>query len=124
MSEGIILMGHGSRREEANEEIREIARMVASSQQADFYELAFLSIAQPDLSEAVEKLSHKGVNKIIVTPVFLVTGNHISKDIPKEIDKLKSRYPGIEFVLTGHIGTHPGVAAIVKERIQEALAQS
>ena len=121
MSEGIILMGHGSWREEANEEIREIARMVASSQQANFYEIAFLSIARPNLSEAVEKIIQQGVNRIIVTPVFLVTGNHIARDIPEEIEKLKGIYPDVEFVLTGHIGTHPGVAEIVKERIQEVL---
>ncbi len=123
MSEGIILLGHGSRREEANEEIREIARMVASSQQGAFYETAYLSIAQPDLSEAVEKLVQQGVNRIIVTPVFLVTGNHIARDIPEEIEKLKPSYPGIEFIMTGHIGTHPGVAEIVKQRIQEALGR-
>lgn len=124
MSEGIILLGHGSRREEANDEIREIARMVASSQPGNFYETAFLSMVQPDLPEAVKRLIQKGVTGIIVAPVFLVTGNHIARDIPEEIDKLKVSYPDIEFVITRHIGTHPGIAEIVKERIKEAQGQN
>lgn len=124
MSDGIILLGHGSRREEANEEIRTIAAMVASQKQADFYETAFLSLTQPDLPEAAARLVQKGVKRILITPVFLVTGNHIARDIPEEITKLKAVYSEIEFVMSGHIGTHPGVAEIVKERIQEALSQS
>lgn len=121
MSDGIILLGHGSRREEANEEIREIARMAAGNQQGDFYETAFLSIARPDLSEAVKKIIQLGVNRIIIMPVFLVTGNHIVQDIPEEIERLKISYPDIEFIMAGHIGTHPGIADIIKERIMEAL---
>lgn len=124
MSDGIILLGHGSRREEANEEIRTIAAMVASKKQADFYETAFLSLTQPDLTEAAARLVQKGVKRILITPVFLVTGNHIARDIPEEIVKLKAGYPKIEFVMSGHVGTHPGVAEIVKERIQEALGKS
>ena len=124
MFDGIVLLGHGSRREEANEEIRTIAAMVARGEQADFYETAFLSLTQPDLSEAAFRLVQKGVKRIIITPVFLVTGNHIARDIPEEIAKLKAVYPEIEFVMSGHIGTHPGVAEIVKERIKAALGQS
>src|SRR5665647_3778510 len=110
MSDGIILLGHGSRREEANEEIRTIAAMVASGKQAAFYETAFLSLTQPNLPEAAARLVQKGVKRIMITPVFLVTGNHIARDIPEEIAKLKAGYPKIEFVMSGHIGTHPDVA--------------
>lgn len=124
MSAGIILLGHGSRRAEANDEIREIARMVAGSQPEYFYETAFLSMARPDLAEAVAKFVHKGITRIIVAPIFLVTGDHIARDIPEKIDKLKVIYPDVEFVITGHIGPHPGIAAIVKERIQEAPGQN
>lgn len=124
MSEGIILLGHGSRLEEANEEIRTIAAVVARGEQADFYETAFLSLTQPDLSEASLRLVQKGVKRIIIAPVFLVTGNHIARDIPEEIAKLKAVYTETEFVMSGHIGTHPGVAEILKERINAALTQS
>jgi len=122
MSEGIILLGHGSRREEANEEIRQIAGLVAASNPEVLHETAFLSLCSPDLPAAVTRLVQQGVDKIIVTPVFLVTGNHIARDIPEEIDQLKATHPGIEFVVARHIGPDPSIAEIVKARIREALA--
>lgn len=121
MSEGILLLGHGSRREEANEEIREIARMVAGNQTGAYYETAFLSAARPTIPEAVDKLAKLGVDSIIVAPVLLLTGNHIAQDIPEEIEKQRAKYPDIQFFITGHLGTHPAVAEIVKERIQAVL---
>lgn len=122
MSKGVILLGHGSRREEANEEIRQIGRMVAGKNTGVFYEIAFLSIASPDLAEAVARLNQQGVDKIIVTPVFLLTGNHIAIDIPQVISELKGSYPNIEFVMAGHIGPDPGIAEIVKQRIRDSQA--
>ncbi len=120
MKEGIILLGHGSRREEANEEIREIARMILDGDERDLYEIAFLSFGFPDLTEAVERLVEKGVDKIIVMPIFLVTGNHITRDIPGKLLLQKTTYPNIQFVMAKHIGPHPAIAEIVKKRITEA----
>ncbi len=121
MSEGVILLGHGSRREEANEEIRQIGRMVAAGSPGDLFETAFLSLCTPDLSEVVARFSQAGIDKIIVTPVFLVTGNHIARDIPEEIDKQRASYPNVEFVMARHIGPDPEVVEIVKNRIREAI---
>lgn len=123
MAEGVVLLGHGSRRAEANEEIRQISRMVADLNPGVLYETAFLSFCSPDLAEAVAKLKQAGADKIIITPVFLANGNHIALDIPEEIAGLKSDYPDIEFVLAEHIGPDPGVAEIVKERIVQARAK-
>lgn len=124
MVDGIILIGHGSRQEEANEEIRKIARMVAERRQGDFYyETAFLTLTRPDLIEASEKLIQLGVDRIIVAPVFLVTGSHMVQDIPAIIEDLQSRFPHVGFSVAGHIGTHPDIAGILLERIQEVTDQ-
>lgn len=120
MKEGVILLGHGSRREEANEEIRQITEMVQRADSDRFYEPAFLSIGHPHLADAVENLIEKGCVKIIVMPMFLVTGNHIDKDIPDKIFLQKTAHPNIEFVLAQHFGLHPGIIKIVQERIKEA----
>lgn len=122
MAEGVILLGHGSRRAEANEEIRQISRMVADLNPG-LYETAFLSFCSPNLAEAVVKLKQAGAVKIIITPIFLANGNHIALDIPEEIEGLKSDFPDVEFLVADHIGPDPGVAKIVKERIVQARAK-
>lgn len=119
MKEGIILLGHGSRREEANEEIRQIARMVAEGDLEHFYETAFLSFGSPDLSEAVERLVQKGLQRIIIMPIFLVKGNHIQRDIPHQVSFQETAYPDIEFISTRYLGADPLIVDMVRERIAE-----
>lgn len=121
MQEGIILLGHGSRREEANEEIRQIAAMIKEADPEGIYETAFLSFGSPDLSEVADKMINDGMDKIIVMPLFLVTGNHITRDIPSKLLLQKTTYPEVSFVLAKHFGVHHGIVDIVKERIQEAV---
>jgi sirohydrochlorin ferrochelatase len=120
MKEGVILLGHGSRREEANEEIRQMAKMVQEADKDGLYEVAFLSFGEPHLAAAAEKLIDKGCEKIIVMPMFLVTGNHIKRDIPSRILLQKTTHPNVKFILAEHFGTHPAIINIVQERIKEA----
>jgi len=120
MQEGVILLGHGSRREEANEEIHRMAGIIQEIDKSRFYEVAFLSIGHPRLKDAVEALIKKGCAKIIIMPMFLVTGSHINKDIPEEVLLQKAVHPNIEFILTKHFGSHPGIINIIQEITKEA----
>jgi len=120
MNTGVILLGHGSRREEANDEIRQIAKMIQDGDKAGCYEVAFLSFADPSLTEAAEDLIAKGVDNIIVMPIFLVTGNHIKRDIPSKLLLLKTSHPEVKFVMAKHFGAHPEIVKIVQDRILSA----
>ena len=120
MKEGVILLGHGSRREEANEEVRQMAKMIKKADKDGLYEVAFLSFGHPHLADAAETLIKKGCEKIIVMPMFLVTGNHINRDIPSRLLLQKTTHPNIKFVLAKHFGPHPGIISITQERIKEA----
>jgi len=120
MKTGIILLGHGSRREEANDEIRQLAGMIQEGDKNGCYKVAFLSFASPGLTDAAEELIEEGVNNIIVVPIFLVTGNHIKRDIPSKLLLLKTSYPKVNFIMAKHFGTHPALIEIVQERIQTA----
>jgi sirohydrochlorin ferrochelatase len=120
MKTGVILLGHGSRREEANDEIRAIARMVQAGDKGGCYEVAYLSFANPSLTDAAEDLIDKGFDNIIVMPVFLVTGNHITRDIPSKLLMLKTSYPEVNFIMAKHFGAHPEIVKIVQERIMAA----
>lgn len=120
MKEGVILLGHGSRREEANDEIREMARMVQEADPEGLYEVAFLSFGEPNIADATEALIEKGCEKIILMPMFLVTGNHIKRDIPSRMMLQKTTHPDVTFVLAKHFGTHSGIIKIIQERIKVA----
>jgi len=120
MKEGILLLGHGSRREEANQVIRDICELVKERYGEGLYEVGYLSFGEPTLAEAVENLIAAGAKKIIVVPVFLVTGNHIKRDIPSRLLLQKTSHPDIQFVLAGHLGADPRIADIIMDRAKNA----
>lgn len=82
--------------------------------------MGYLSFGEPTLAEAVENLIAAGAKKIIVVPVFLVTGNHIKRDIPSRLLLQKTTHPDVQFVLAGHLGADPRIADIIIDRAKSA----
>ncbi|MGI6434814.1 MAG: sirohydrochlorin chelatase [Syntrophomonadaceae bacterium] len=121
MKAGVVLIAHGSRREEANEEIGALSRLVQEADRGGRYEVAFMQFGSPSLPEAVAKLAAQGVKQVIVMPLFLITGNHVTQDIPAELEVIKTQYPDMEFVMARHFAAHPALVQIVQERVREAV---
>lgn len=77
-----ILMGHGSRREEGNLSIRQLAKHLQ-------VEPAFWAVP-PSLEETIERLSKSGAKTIGVLPFFLFSGK-ITQMIGDQIDELTAK---------------------------------
>ena len=118
MKTAVILLGHGSQAECGNDALAEVAAMVRERGGLDVSH-AYLQFCRPDLAQAVDEAAAHGARKIIVLPYFLYLGNHVSRDIPDELGRLKEKHPGVEFVLAEHLGAHPKLAEIVFERIKK-----
>lgn len=120
MKEGIIVLGHGSRREDANSEVKQITAKLKEKNPQNLYQTAFLEFCKPSLVDAIEEFVESGVGKIIIVPMFLTVGNHMHRDIPGKILRLKTTYPEIKFVFAKHLGPDPKIVEIVEDRIKEA----
>jgi sirohydrochlorin ferrochelatase len=46
----------------------------------------------------------------------------VLEDIPTAVEALRRDHPGVEILLAPHLGTHPKLAEIAAERLQEVLA--
>lgn len=123
MKSGVVLIAHGSRREEANNEIRSLVSQVQEADRFGTYQVAFMEFGSPDIETAVAKLADQGVNTVVVLPLFLITGNHVSKDIPQELSEIKTSYPHIEFIMARHFAGHPALVQIIQDRIGEAFIE-
>ena len=78
---GVLLVGHGSRLPYGEEVINGLAEIYR--QQADYpVMVGFMNMNKPSIPKAINELSRNGVEKIIVTPVFLAHGVHTKQDIP------------------------------------------
>jgi len=118
---GVLVVGHGSRRREANDDVREAARAIGERVGFALVEPAFLEIEHPNVREGFERLVQQGARDITVHPYFLSPGRHTRGDIPVEVSEAASRHPGIKYRITEPLSAHPLVIEASVERIFETL---
>ena len=118
---GVLVVGHGSRRIEANDDVREAARQIADHGDFAVVEAAFLEIEQPNISEGFARLVERGAREIVVHPYFLSPGRHTRGDIPVEVREAALRHPGISYRISEPLSAHPLVIAASVERIREEI---
>ena len=120
-STGIILFGHGSRVEDANQGVRDLARQVQDAGPYHHVRAAFLELAQPDLNAAIAEAAAAGLQRLIVIPYFLTEGTHLRRDLPNLIAPLKHKFPGVAIDVAQSLEGHPLMASIILRRVQEVL---
>ncbi len=119
-SRAVILLGHGSVREEANEEMRALWASLAAQLPEVRVSGAFVEAAQPALEQEIDRLADAGVTRIVIVPLFLTSGQHLRSGIPKVLRRIREKHGSLEIVLTRHLGVDPLLSEIVKNRLREA----
>lgn len=119
----VILLGHGSRAEEANEGMYEVVRHLQKRRPEFRFCAAFLEINSPSIPEGIEKCVAEGARRIILLPYFLHLGNHVLKDLPEYVKKSRQIYPDVVVSLSSHLGFHLKLVEIAEERLFEALEE-
>lgn len=118
---GVLIVGHGSRRVEANEDVREAAQAIGERGGFVLVEPAFLELEHPNIAEGFARLVQRGARDITVHPYFLSPGRHTRGDIPVEVSEAASRHPGINYRITEPLSAHPLVIEASVERIFESI---
>lgn len=121
MSRAIVVLGHGSRLGEANEEMRKLGEYIKDISGFDTVETAFMGFSDPSLEEVLTKLRDKKVSDVIIMPLFLFSGVHVTRDIPEMIAKIKSDLPEMSVKLARPLGADIELAKIAWDRIKEAM---
>ena len=117
--ESIILLGHGSRRNEANEILKTMTKIIQPKFPAEKIEFAFLELAEPNIKDVIEKcINENNSKKIYVMPYFLYSGNHVSRDIPDIIKEFSIKYPDINIKYGEYLGIDETLAELVTEKIE------
>jgi sirohydrochlorin ferrochelatase len=117
----ILLIGHGSRAEGANEGQYRVAADLRSSGRYALVECAFLEINQPDIPAGLTACREAGASRIVVMPYFLHLGNHVRQDLPRIIGEWQQANPGLEVSLSPPLGYSPRLTGLVEERIRQAI---
>lgn len=104
MRSALVLFAHGARDPEWSVPFRKIQRKVAARCPDLTVELAFLELMPPALDEVLEQLAASGHERITIAPLFMAQGGHLKQDLPKLLDSLRQRHPGISLELLPAVG--------------------
>jgi sirohydrochlorin cobaltochelatase len=107
--QGLLLFGHGARDAAWADPFRAVADCVRAQRPQVPVELAFLELMQPALPEAAAALVARGCRQVSVVPLFLGTGGHVRRDLPRLVDELRARHPEVLWSLRAAVGEHPAV---------------
>ena len=119
---GLLLVGHGTRDARGVSEFLSLADQVAGRLPNVFVRPGFLELAEPTIRDAVEAITSRGVDAIVVVPALLFAAGHAKRDIPQAMDELLAGGREIPHVQAQHLGTHEHLIALSRRRFQEATS--
>ncbi|MEL1134592.1 CbiX/SirB N-terminal domain-containing protein [Desulfitobacterium sp. THU1] len=120
MNTELILLGHGSRRKEANQGLIEVAHKVSDILGQEVTPV-FMAHQAPSLPEGVLAKIQEGAKKVIIMPLFLFRGVHVTVDVHQEVREIMEKHPEVEIVFTNELGADDVIAQLASLRIREAL---
>jgi len=115
---GVVVIGHGSRAPEALVLLNWVADRLAVRLRMPVL-AASLQFNKPTLDDCCHDLAKAGAWRVVVVPYFLYEGNHLKKDIPQELDRLRQELPGTEFVLADSLGADELLVEVLARRTLE-----
>jgi sirohydrochlorin ferrochelatase len=121
---GVILVDHGSRREESNRLLLDVVRQFAESSGYEIVEPAHMELAEPSIAAAFARCVERGATTVVVFPYFLLPGRHWHEDIPRLAAEAAARHPSVRYLVTAPFGLHPLMSAVIQDRIDHCLAHA
>jgi len=112
--EAVLLVGHGSRRERSNEQVRELA--VALEERLGLpVDAAFIELAEPAIDDAIDGLAG-AVSSITVVHLSLFAASHVKQDVPLAIERARGAHPELTIDNGAHLGVHPAILDLLDDR--------
>ncbi len=118
---GIILVDHGSKRDEANALLEDVAQLFRGTADARIVEIAHMELAEPTIAQAFARCVAQGAKRVVVHPYFLAPGRHSTTDIPRLVAEAAAHHPAVAYAVTAPLGLDPRMSGIVLDRISQSL---
>ena len=102
----LILIAHGSRLEQSNEEVRNLTARLRklTADRYDHVDCAFLELAEPSIPAAIDTAVSRGSSRVVLLPYFLAGGSHVSLHIPEIVAHKQAQHPRSVLELRPHLG--------------------
>jgi sirohydrochlorin ferrochelatase len=114
----ILLIAHGSRLAEANDDLLRLAQILREKQVYPIIQTAYLELADPAIPAAALFCVGAGARRVKMLPYFLSAGAHVTDDLERYRQELAERFPQVVFELCPPLGLHPLMIEIVMDRLR------
>jgi sirohydrochlorin ferrochelatase len=120
---GIIIVDHGSRRDESNQLLEEVARLFAErfAKVYQIVEPAHMEIAEPSIATAYARCAQRGAERIVVCPFFLGPGKHWTQDIPSLAADAARAHPNTRYHVTMPLGIDDLILDLLNKRVRHCV---
>jgi sirohydrochlorin cobaltochelatase len=115
----VVLVGRGSTDPDANADLYKAARLLWDARGVAMVEPAFVSLATPSVTDALERCRRLGSARIVVVPYFLFTGVLVDR-IRVQANHWAASHPSTAVRHGSHFGPDPHLARLVLDRFREA----
>ena len=113
----VLLIDHGSRRDEANEMMNCMANLVQAMAGGDVVvRYAHMELCEPSIAAGVKDCVAAGATELIVFPYMLSPGKHSTGDIPRMVAEAAASFPELTVRVTSAFGVHEKLAEIILGR--------
>ena len=119
MTSALLIIDHGSRRQDANDLLPQIARMVREMSGFNIVHFAHMELAEPTIQQGFDACVAAGAQEVIVHPYFLGPGRHSRSDIPRMVAEAAAKHQQVRFRITEPLGIHPKIGELILERVRE-----
>ena len=116
----VLIVGRGSSDPDANSDLAKMARLFFEGRPYPLVETAFVSLAPPSVTEALERCRRLGAGRVAVFSYFLFTGV-LEERIREQSWNFAEDNPEMEVRYAGYFGPDARVAALVMERYRESF---
>ncbi len=117
----ILLVGHGSREEFGNQEIRDFVAQWQARQPGWRIEVCFIEFAPPSLHDGLLAAA-RGARRVLVLPLILNAAGHVKMEIPEAIEHAREHLPDVEFHYGPHLTACDPILAILRRRLRQAMS--
>ena len=118
----LLLVGHGSRGREGNKETINFAAQWREKHPDWRIEVCFIEHAEVLLDEGLDRAA-KDARKVIAIPFILNAAGHVKMELPHALEEARARHPGVEFIVTRHLGMGREVFSVLQGQLDRLMKQ-
>ncbi len=124
MKPAIVIVDHGSRRDEANAQLEVVAGRLRNRLPHQLVVTAHLEIVEPNIAQAISACAAQGAAEIIIHPFFLAPGRHTTHDIPAQVRSAAASHPELRISISETLGLHPALIDAIVDRVGDVVNRS